>query len=379
MDVSFLVLTVIITALAFDFTNGFHDTANAMATSITTGALKPKVAVLIAAVLNLAGAFLSTEVAKTISGGIVDDKMVTPAVIFGGLVGAILWNMLTWLVGLPSSSSHALFGGLIGAVWIGSGSGAIHFGTVTSKILLPALISPIVACLVALVATYLVYTITARTRAESVTKGFRYGQTISASMVSLAHGTSDGQKTMGIITLVLITSGHLHAGSGPPLWVIATCALAIGAGTYLDGWRIIRTMGHGLADIESPQGFAAEATSTVVLLTSAHMGFPLSTTHICSGSILGAGLGRKLAEVRWTVAGWMALAWAFTLPIAALVGGLAGRVAKSGDAGIIGVAIALVAAVSGFYLLSRRNAVTANNINDDVAVPADLAAVPAAA
>jgi PiT family inorganic phosphate transporter len=379
MDVSFLVLTVIITALAFDFTNGFHDTANAMATSITTGALKPKVAVLIAAVLNLAGAFLSTEVAKTISGGIVDDKMVTPAVIFGGLVGAILWNMLTWLVGLPSSSSHALFGGLIGAVWIGSGSGAIHFGTVTSKILLPALISPIVACLVALVATYLVYTITARTRAESVTKGFRYGQTISASMVSLAHGTSDGQKTMGIITLVLITSGHLHAGSGPPLWVIATCALAIGAGTYLGGWRIIRTMGHGLADIESPQGFAAEATSTVVLLTSAHMGFPLSTTHICSGSILGAGLGRKLAEVRWTVAGRMALAWAFTLPIAALVGGLAGRVAKSGDAGIIGVAIALVAAVSGFYLLSRRNAVTANNINDDVAVPADLAAVPAAA
>lgn len=364
MDVSFIVLTVIITALAFDFTNGFHDTANAMATSIATGALKPKVAVTISAILNLVGAFLSTEVAKTISGGIVDDKLVTPAVIFGGLVGAILWNMLTWLVGLPSSSSHALFGGLIGAVWIASGSKAVHFNTVTSKILLPAVISPVVACLVALAATYLLYTITQRTRKDSVTRGFRYGQTISASMVSLAHGTSDGQKTMGIITLVLITSGHLGSKSGPPLWVIAACALAIGLGTYLGGWRIIRTMGHGLADIESPQGFAAETTSTVVLLTSSHMGFPLSTTHICSGSILGAGLGRKLAEVRWGVAGRMVLAWAFTLPIAAVVGGLSGRVAKSGNIGIVIVAIVLIAAVSGFYLLSRRNAVTAGNIND---------------
>jgi PiT family inorganic phosphate transporter len=364
MDISFLVLTVIITALAFDFTNGFHDTANAMATSIATGALKPKVAVLISAILNLVGAFLSTEVAKTISGGIVDDKLVTPAVIFGGLVGAILWNMLTWLVGLPSSSSHALFGGLIGAVWIASGSKAVHFSTVVSKILLPAVISPVVACLVALAATYLLYTITQRTRTDSVTRGFRYGQTISASMVSLAHGTSDGQKTMGIITLVLITSGHLGSHAGPPLWVISACAVAIGLGTYLGGWRIIRTMGHGLADIESPQGFAAETTSTVVLLTSSHMGFPLSTTHICSGSILGAGLGRKLAEVRWNVAGRMALAWLFTLPIAAIVGGLSGRVAKSGNPGTVLVAVVLIGAVTGFYLLSRRNAVTATNIND---------------
>jgi PiT family inorganic phosphate transporter len=363
MGVSFLVLAVIVTALAFDFTNGFHDTANAMATSIATGALRPRVAVLISAVLNLCGAFLSTEVAKTISGGIVDDAKVTPAVIFGGLVGAILWNMLTWYLGLPSSSSHALFGGLIGAVWIGSGASAVRFGTVVSKIVLPAVISPVVAALVALVSTYLVYTITRRTRAESVTRVFRHGQTISASMVSLAHGTSDGQKTMGIITLLLISSGHLTAGSGPPSWVVAACAVTIGAGTYLGGWRIIRTMGHGLADIASPQGFAAETTSTVVLLTSSHMGFPLSTTHICSGSILGAGLGRRLAEVRWTVAGRMALAWAFTLPIAAVIGGLSGRLANSGDTGIGAVAALLAACVALIYLRSRRTAVTAHNVN----------------
>ncbi|MDQ2836118.1 MAG: inorganic phosphate transporter [Actinomycetota bacterium] len=364
MDFSFLVIVVIVTALAFDFTNGFHDTANAMATSIATGALRPKVAVAISGVLNLVGAFLSTEVAKTISGGLVDDAKVTPAIIFGGLVGAILWNLFTWLLGLPSSSSHALFGGLIGAVWVAAGSGAIHFDKVLSKIVLPALASPIVCGLVALAATYLAYTITRRARKDVVTSGFRHGQTISASMVSLAHGTGDAQKTMGVITLLLITSGHLKEGSGPPVWVILAAGLAIALGTYLGGWRIIRTMGKGLTDIESPQGFAAESASTAVLLASSHLGFALSTTQVASGGILGAGLGRKLAEVRWNLAGRMALGWLFTLPAAAAVGALAGKVADSGNAGVAIIAAVAIAIVGTIYLVSRRTPVTAHNVNE---------------
>ncbi|MGI8761915.1 MAG: inorganic phosphate transporter [Jatrophihabitantaceae bacterium] len=364
MDISFLVIVVIVTALVFDFTNGFHDTANAMATSIATGALRPKVAVAISGVLNLAGAFLSTAVAKTISGGIVDEHRVTPAIIFGGLVGAILWNLVTWLLGLPSSSSHALFGGLLGAVWIGAGSGAVHLDVVVSKILLPALASPLVAGVVALIATYLVYTITRRGRRTSVDRGFRAGQTVSASLVSLAHGTGDAQKTMGVITLVLISSGSLRAGSGPPVWVIVAAGLAIAAGTYAGGWRIIRTMGRGLTDIAPPQGFAAETSSTAVLLASSHLGFALSTTHVCSGSILGAGLGRRLAEVRWTLAGRMALAWLFTLPVAALVGGLSGRLAASGNLGVSVVAVIAVGGGAWIYAYSRRSRVTPDNVNE---------------
>jgi PiT family inorganic phosphate transporter len=364
VGISFLVVVVILTALAFDFTNGFHDTANAMATSIATGALRPKVAVAISGVLNLAGAFISTAVAKTISNGLVDDAKVTPAIIFGGLIGAILWNLVTWLVGLPSSSSHALFGGLIGAVWIASGSGAVHFDAIVEKILVPALASPLVCGVVALAATYLAYKLTRRARKDSVAKGFKYGQTVSASMVSLAHGTGDAQKTMGIITLVLISAGSLHAGSGPPLWVIIAAGSAIALGTYAGGWRIIRTMGKGLADIESPQGFAAETSSAAVLLTSAHLGFALSTTQVCSGGILGAGLGRRLAEVRWTLAGRMAMAWLFTLPVAAVIGGLAGKLASSGNAGTGLVALIAIVAVVAIYAYSRRQPVNAENVND---------------
>ncbi|WP_425552094.1 inorganic phosphate transporter [Kribbella koreensis] len=378
MDLSFLVVVVIVTALVFDFTNGFHDTANAMATSIATGALKPKVAVGLSAVLNLVGAFVSTEVAKTISSGLVDDAKVTVPIIFGGLVGAILWNLLTWYVGLPSSSSHALFGGLIGATWIAAGSGAVHFGTVVQKIIIPAVAAPIVAGVVALLGTYLVYTITRRARKKNVDDGFRVGQIASASLVSLAHGTGDAQKTMGIITLVLITSGSLASGSRPPLWVIFAAGLAIAAGTYLGGWRIIRTMGKGLTEIGSPQGFAAETSSTAVLLASSHLGFPLSTTQVCSGSILGAGLGKRLAEVRWTVAGRMALAWLFTLPAAAIVGALAGRVANSGNIGVTIIAIAAAAAGGFIYLASRRKPVTADNVNEYPGTTAPASAVPAA-
>ncbi|MGW7257178.1 anion permease [Streptomyces sp. NPDC054834] len=363
--ITFLVAVVIVTALAFDFTNGFHDTANAMATSIATGALKPRTAVLVCGALNVVGAFLSTEVAKTISGGIVDDTLVTPGMIFAGLVGAILWNLLTWLAGLPSSSSHALFGGLIGAVWVGAGSHGVHFDKVVEKILIPAVASPVVAGLAALIATYLAYRLTQRARKDSVTKGFRLGQIASASLVSLAHGTNDAQKTMGVITLTLISAGALGHDAGPPAWVIASAGLAIGLGTYIGGWRIIRTMGKGLTEIQSPQGFAAETASTTVILTSAHLGFALSTTQVASGSILGAGLGRRLAEVRWGVAGRMVVAWLVTLPAAALVGGLAASVVThGGNLGTVVVALVGVALAAGIVVISRRNPVDAGNVND---------------
>ncbi|MBT2231449.1 inorganic phosphate transporter [Nonomuraea sp. NEAU-A123] len=372
--VTFLVVVVIITALAFDFTNGFHDTANAMATSIATGALRPKVAVAISGVLNIVGAFLSVEVAKTISGGIVDDKLVTPPMVFAGLIGAILWNLLTWLFGLPSSSSHALFGGLIGAVWVGAGMRGVHFDTVLQKILIPALASPLIAGFVAMTATYLAYTITAKARHDSVTRTFRFGQIVSASLVSLAHGTNDAQKTMGVITLTLISTGTLASGSGPPIWVIAAAGVTIGLGTYLGGWRIIRTMGKGITEIESPQGFAAEASATTVILASSHLGFALSTTQVVSGAILGTGLGRRLAQVRWGLAGRMALAWLLTLPAAAAVGGVAAAVATTGTLGVTIAALVALAASAGLYAASRRDPVHAGNVNDVPAVPQQVAA-----
>ncbi|MGH3843162.1 MAG: inorganic phosphate transporter [Pseudonocardiaceae bacterium] len=362
MDV--IVLVVIVTALAFDFTNGFHDTANAMATSIATGALKPKAAVAISGALNLVGAFLSVAVAKTISSGIVDDTKITPVVIFGGLIGAIVWNLLTWYLGLPSSSSHALFGGLIGATWVAAGAYAVHFGSVVSKILVPAVLAPIVAGVVALVGTYLAYRITARADRGAVGSGFKVGQVISASMVSLAHGTNDAQKTMGIITLTLVTAGTLAPGSAPPFWVILSAGLAIALGTYLGGWRIIRTLGKRITEIETPQGFAAETSSTGVILVSSQLGFPLSTTQVCSGAIFGAGAGRRLAEVRWGLAGQMVIAWLLTLPAAAIVGALAGLVAETGTVGTVLVALAGLAIAGGIYALSRRQPVSAHNVNE---------------
>ncbi|WP_327232718.1 inorganic phosphate transporter [Streptomyces sp. NBC_01317] len=367
--ITFLVAIVIVTALAFDFTNGFHDTANAMATSIATGALRPKVAVLISGVLNVVGAFLSTEVAKTISGGIVNDSLVTPGMIFAGLIGAILWNLSTWLMGLPSSSSHALFGGLIGAVWVGAGRQGVHFEKVVEKILLPAVASPLIAGAAALMATYLAYRLTHRGRRSSVDRGFRLGQIASASLVSLAHGTNDAQKTMGIITLTLISAGALGPGAGPPAWVIGSAGLSIGLGTYLGGWRIIRTMGKGLTDIRAPQGFAAESSATTVILTSAHLGFALSTTQVCAGGILGAGLGRRLAHVRWGTAGRMVAAWCVTLPAAAAVGALAASVVVNGGTlGIVVVAVVAAALAAFIFIMSRRTRVTSRNVNDDHAV-----------
>jgi PiT family inorganic phosphate transporter len=371
VDASLLVVVVVITALAFDFTNGFHDTANAMATSIATGALRPRAAVALSAVLNLAGAFLSVEVAKTISGGIVDDAKITPAIVFGGLIGAIMWNLVTWYVGLPSSSSHALFGGLIGATWVSSGAGAVHFAKVVDKVLVPAVAAPLVAGIVALLATYLTYRLTRKTRKSVAEKGFKAGQVASAALMSLAHGTNDAQKTMGIITLTLITSGSLAPGAGPPVWVILSAGVAIAAGTYLGGWRITHTLGKGLTTIEAPQGFAAQTSAATVIMASSHLGFALSTTHVASGGIMGSGLGRQRDGVRWNVAGRMAMAWLFTLPAAGIVGALAGLLASRGTVGVVLVAAIGIGVAIGIWLLSRREPVRPEHVVDEIAAQAE--------
>jgi len=350
--------------LIFDFTNGFHDTANAMATSIATGALRPRVAVAIAGCLNLVGAFLSVQVAKTISGGLVDETLINPVVIFAGLVGAILWNLTTWYLGLPSSSSHALFGGLIGATWVAGGVDAIHFNAVLNKVIVPAVVSPLLAAVIALCVTYLAYRVTKRGAPGVVSRGFRMGQTVSASMVALAHGTNDAQKTMGVITLTLITAGLLAPGSAPPFWVVASAGLAIALGTAMGGWRIIRTLGKRVSDIQPVQGFTAETTSAAVILTSSHLGLPLSTTQVCTGSIFGVSAGRRLASVNWGVAGRIVLAWSFTLPSAAVVGAAASWLAATGTTGVLVVAVSGVALASGIYLASRRSAVTADNVTE---------------
>jgi PiT family inorganic phosphate transporter len=361
---SVLVIAVILTALVFDFTNGFHDTANAMATSIATGALRPRTAVLLAGVLNLVGAFLAVQVALTISSGLVDETRISVQVIFGALVGAILWNLMTWLLGLPSSSSHALFGGLIGATWVYAGTDAINFSTVVGKILVPLALSPIVAGVVSLAATAVAYRVAARSDQGVATRGFRRAQVVSASMVALAHGTNDAQKTMGVITLTLITVGLLPTHSAPPLWVVLLCGLAIAAGTAMGGWRIIRTLGRRISDIESTQGFAAETASTAVILSSAHLGFALSTTQVTTGAVLGSAAGRRGATVRWAVAAEMVAGWLLTLPAAAALGALAAWTASRGTAGTVLVAGVLAVLAGVIYRISRRMPVTAATVND---------------
>jgi PiT family inorganic phosphate transporter len=360
-----VLVLVVITALGFDFTNGFHDTGNAMATSIATGALGPRVAVALSGVLNLVGAFLSLAVAATIASGLVDTKLVTLTVVAAGLAGGIIWNLLTWLFGIPSSSSHALIGGVIGSTLAAAGGHAVKWHGLVSKVVIPAALSPIIAGLVAATGTWLLYRISRSLTEAARGHGFRIGQIGSACMVSLAHGTNDAQKTMGVITLALIANGTVHAGANAPFWVILSCALAISIGTYLGGWRVIRTLGKGLVEIEAPQGMAAESASAAVILLSSSFGYSLSTTHVATGSIIGTGLGKKGAEVRWNVAGRMATAWLFTLPSAAVVGAAAEALAHAigGTAGVIVDTVILVAVAAVIYWRSRSSKVDHNNVN----------------
>jgi PiT family inorganic phosphate transporter len=362
---AFILTVVVIVGLGFDFTNGFHDSANAMATSIATGALKPKVAVGISAVANLAGAFLSLSVAATIASGIVDQDLVTIEVVFAGLAGGVAWNVATWYLGIPSSSSHALIGGVIGATIVHSGWHAVIWSGVASKVFIPAVFAPIIAGVVAAAATWLAYRITTSVVDDVRSTGFRWGQIGTATLVSLSHGTNDAQKTMGILTLALVANRTISASAGTPDWVIVACALSISLGTYIGGWRIIRTLGKGLIEIESAQGFAAEATSAAVILSSSHFGIPLSTTQVCAGSVVGAGVGRA-QPVRWVVFGRMVVTWVVTLPAAAAVGAGTFAVVNGvgGDAGVIVMSLALAVFCAVIYLLSRRSPVTSATVND---------------
>jgi len=362
-----LLAIVVATALAFDFTNGFHDTGNAMATSIATRALKPKQAVILSATLNFVGAFLSIAVAATIAKGIVDSVAVTLPIVLAGLAGAIVWNLITWLLSIPSSSSHALVGGVVGAVLAGVGTSAVLWGGLVSKVLIPALIAPLLAIAVGSIATWLVMRITRGVAEKQNDKMFRWGQIGSASLVSLAHGTNDAQKTMGIILLALIAAGAVAPDAGVPLWVIASCALAMGLGTYTGGWRVIRTLGKGLVELSSRQGMAAETSSATVILASSHFGYSLSTTHVATGSILGSGVGMKGASVRWGVAGRMFIAWLITVPAAAAAGAIFFFISNAfGETVGPFVAFGILIAVAIFiWFLARRRPVSATNVNDE--------------
>ncbi|MEB3032535.1 inorganic phosphate transporter [[Mycobacterium] nativiensis] len=364
----FLLIIVVVTALAFDFTNGFHDTGNAMATSIASGALKPKAAVTMSACLNLLGAFLSTAVAATIAKGLVDAHLVTLEIVFAGLVGGIVWNLLTWLLGIPSSSSHALIGGIVGAMIAAVGGHGVIWDGVVSKVLVPAVVATVIATVIATAGTWLVYRISRGVDEKHSEKVFRRGQIGSAALVSLAHGTNDAQKTMGVIFLALMSYGAVSKSETlPPLWVIVSCALAMAAGTYTGGWRIIRTLGKGLVEIKPPQGMAAESAAAAVILLSSHFGYSLSTTQVATGSVLGSGVGKPGAQVRWGVAGRMVAAWLVTLPMAGGVGsGAYGLVHGIGGFPGISVGVALlITAVVAIWLRSRRSRIDHNNVNDE--------------
>jgi PiT family inorganic phosphate transporter len=351
-----ILVIVVVTAVAFDFTNGFHDTANVVATAISTHAIGPRRAVALASLLNFVGAFISLKVATTIAKGFVATSSVTTTVVFAGLVGAIAWNLITWYYGLPSSSSHALIGGLVGAVIASTGVHAVNGSGLLSKLIVPAIVAPVVAAASAALAILIAYRITGRLRPGPVGRGFRLGQVASSSLLALSHGTNDAQKTMGVITLALVASGHLaHKGFSVPLWVVVVAASAISLGTFTGGWRIIKTMGTRIISMDPAQGFIAQSAGAAVILAASSVGYPLSTTHVISGGITGAGAAKRLSAVRWGVAGDIVRAWVLTLPaagaIAALVYG-ATRLFGTGAVGPVVISALLLVALG--MVFARR-------------------------
>ena len=342
-----MILVIVVgTALAFDFTNGFHDTANVVATSISTGAARPSVAIGAASLLNFVGAFISISVAATVANDVVNSAVVTPTVVFAGLIGAIAWNLITWSFGLPSSSSHALIGGVVGSAVAAAGFDAVLTDGLIGKVLIPAVIAPILAFLVAGIAIALIYRVVGRQRPGTVTRGFRYGQIVSGGLLALAHGTNDAQKTMGIITLALVANGTLGANADPPLWVIVSSALAIALGTYSGGWRIIRTTGTRIIKMDAAQGFSSQGAGAAVILASTHFGFPLSTTHVINGGVMGAGAAKRVSAVRWGIAGNIVTAWLLTLPAAAAIGALAYGVTAIFGSGALGPVLVTLMSLS---------------------------------
>ncbi|MDO8483734.1 MAG: inorganic phosphate transporter [Candidatus Limnocylindrales bacterium] len=319
--VTLLLVVVVLLAVVFDYINGFHDTANAIATSVATRALHPRQAIAMAAAFNFIGAFAGTAVAKTIGSGLVQEETTTQAVIIAALVGAIVWNLVTWSAGLPSSSSHALIGGLLGATLVASGIDAFKIGGIVGKVLVPMIVSPVVGFVGAFGLMLGIYWVFRKVRRRPLGRVFRRVQVLSAGFMAFSHGSNDAQKTMGIITLALFSAGVIPDVS-VPVWVIVTAATALSLGTAIGGWRIMRTMGHRVADLEPVHGFAAETTSATILFTTAHFGIPVSTTHVISSAIMGVGSSRGPRGVRWGVARNILVAWVVTIPAAAGVAAL---------------------------------------------------------
>jgi PiT family inorganic phosphate transporter len=360
MSSDVILVIVVGTALAFDFTNGFHDTANVVATSISTGAARPRVAIGVASLLNFVGAFISISVAATVAKDVVNADVITPTIVFAGLIGAIAWNLATWWFGLPSSSSHALIGGVVGSAVAAAGPDAVLADGLVGKVLIPAIVAPVVAFTVAGIGIGLVYRVAGRQAPGPVTRGFRYGQVISGGLLALAHGTNDAQKTMGVITLALVANGTLAPESNPPTWVIVSAATAIALGTYSGGWRIIRTTGTRIIKMDAAQGFSAQGAGAAVILASSHYGFPLATTHVINGGVMGAGAAKRLSAVRWGVAGNIVVAWLLTLPAAAAIGALAYGVTRITGNGVLGPIVVTLLVISlivaAFARRSQRGA-----------------------
>src|SRR5437763_4811112 len=350
-----LLVVVIVTALAFDFTNGFHDTANAVAASISTRAMPPKVAVAYSAILNFVGAFISLKVATTIASGIVSAEATTATVVFAALLGAITWNLITWRLGLPSSSSHAVIGGLVGAAWAAEGAGAIQGSGLLDKVIVPAIVSPVLAFAVAGSSIVLAYRVIGRRRPGVVNRGFRLGQVLSSGLLSLSHGTNDGQKTMGVITLALVAEGSIPADNVQvPTWVIIASASALAFGTYAGGWRIIKTTGMRIIKMDPSQGFAAQSAGAAAILAASHYGFPISTTHVINGGVMGAGAAKRLSAVRWGVAGNIVVAWMLTLPAAAAAAAAAWLLTRALGGGLTGPLLLFALGVLALLLMFGR-------------------------
>ncbi len=321
MDLA-IIIAVVVVALVFDYTNGFHDAANAIATSVSTRALTPRIALAMAAVMNFVGAFLGQEVANTV-GGVITPAQTTSGmvVVMAGLFGAITWNLLTWYVGLPSSSSHALIGGLVGAA-VASGSG-VKWDVILEKIVIPMVASPLFGFAAAALVMIAIMWIFRRANPSKAQRGFRAAQTLSAAAMALGHGLQDAQKTMGVIFLALVTGGFASAEDDLPFWVILSAAAAISAGTYAGGWRIMRTLGRRIIDLDPARGFAAESVAAGVLYTTAFVfEAPISTTHTITSAVMGVGATKRLSAVRWGVARSIIAAWVLTFPMAGLVAAL---------------------------------------------------------
>jgi inorganic phosphate transporter, PiT family len=314
---------VVVAALAFAFSNGFHDTFDQISTAVSTGAAPPQAAIATAAVLNFAGAFISVAVAATIARDVVDAGAIAPVVIFTGLLGAIAWNLATWRLGLPSSSSHALIGGLLGAAVAAAGTGAVIGGGVLDKVLIPALLAPLAAFGLAVCAIAVIYRLVGRRRPGPVTRSFRHAQVLSGSLLALGHGANDAQKTTGVIALALIANGSLGAAADPPFWAIVTAAAAIALGTYAGGLRVMRSRGSRIIEMDAAQGFSAQGAGAATILAATFLGFPISSTHAISGGVMGAGAAKRVSAVRWGVAGNIVVAWLLTLPAAAAIGATA--------------------------------------------------------